>query len=89
MDRFIIGFVGGDSSCLVYDRPCNNRIHGLYHQIKDGELQFIMSELNSPLYTAWKVACSATGLSAGKFCVVTNSGRGSVLMVHYSIGPFA
>jgi len=88
MDRFIGGFVGSNT-CFVYDYPGGNRIHGLYHQVKNGELQFIMQELNNPLFSAWKVACSTAGISAGKLFVVTNSGRGSVLMVYHAIGPFA
>jgi len=88
MDRFIGGFVGGDGKCLVYDRTGHNRIHGLFHQLKDEELQLIMSELNSPSFSAWKVACSAAGISAGKFCVITKAGRGSIYMIHHSIGPF-
>ena len=57
MDCFIGGFVGRDSNCLVSD-SAGNRIQGLYHQIKDGECHYILSELSSPPFTAWKMPVS-------------------------------
>jgi len=84
MDRFIAAFVDRDAHCFIKDTS-HNQIHGLYHQISDSEMQYILSELNSAAFTAWKLACINNGCSAGKLCVCTKSQRGNCLMVNHPI----
>ena len=80
MDRFIATFVDKDAHFFIKDTP-HNWIHGLYHQISDGELQYILSELNSAAFTAWKLSCITNSCSASKYvCVLNHKG--------HPIGPF-
>ena len=82
MDRFIGGFIGSDDDCLVYDHAGNNRIYGIYHQIKARELQLILATLNNPVF-------SVPAPMLGKVLVnCACAGKQSIFMVHHSIGSF-
>jgi len=57
------------SRVVVTSLYCSMR----FHQISDGKLKYILSELESAAFTAWKLACISNSCSASKLCVCTKS----------------